>query len=86
MFIAASSRGWVKKTSLSTLKIMGNLVGMLLVRSFERTEHIRDAMVSRGYNGGLKILDEFALCSKDFFKASLIGAAILALYLPGWVL
>jgi len=64
---------------------MGNLVGMLLVHSFERTERIRDAMVSRGYNGRLKILDEFTLSPKDFIKASLIIALALLLNLSRWM-
>jgi len=85
IFIAASSRGWVKRTNFSTLRIMGNLVGMLLVRSFERTEHIRDAMLSRGYNGRLNILDEFSLSPGDFIKASLIIAGALALNLSRWM-
>jgi len=85
IFIGANSRGWVRKTNLSSLKTMGNLVGMLLVHSFERTERIRDAMVSRGYNGRLKILDEFTLSYKDFIKASLIIALALLLNLFRWM-
>jgi cobalt/nickel transport system permease protein len=85
IFIGANSRGWVRKTNLSSLKTMGNLVGMLLVHSFERTERIRDAMVSRGYNGRLKILDEFTLSPKDFIKASLIIALALLLNLFRWM-
>jgi cobalt/nickel transport system permease protein len=85
IFIGANSRGWVRKTNLSSLKTIGSLVGMLLVHSFERTEHIRDAMISRGYNGRLKILDEFTLRPKDFIKASLIIAAALLLNLSRWM-
>ncbi len=85
IFNAAASRGWVKKTNISTLKIMGNLVGMLLVRSFERTEHIGEAMVSRGYDGKLRVLDNFVLNPKDFIKASLVVAAALLVHLLGWV-
>ena len=85
IFVGATSRGFVKRTNLSSLKTMANLVGMLLVHSFERTERIRDAMVSRGYNGRLKILDEFTLSPKDFIKASLIIAAALLLNLFPWM-
>jgi len=85
IFVGATSRGFVKRTNLSSLKTMANLVGMLLVHSFERTERIKDAMVSRGYNGRLKILDEFTLSPKDFIKASLIIAAALLLNLFPWM-
>ena len=85
IFTAANSRGWVRKTNLFTLKTTGNLVGMLLVRSFERTERIRDAMVSRGYSGRLKTLDDLTLCGKDFFKAALAITGAIMLSLSGWM-
>jgi len=58
---------------------------MLLVRSFERTERIREAMFSRGYNGKLNIIDEFTLNSGDFIKASITIAVALMLNFP-WVM
>ena len=85
IFMAANSRGWVRKTNLFTLKTTGNLVGMLLIRSFERTERIRDAMVSRGYSGRLKTLDDLTLCWKDFFKAALAVTGAIMLSLSGWM-
>ena len=85
IFRAASSRGWVRKTNLFTLRTIGNLVGMLLVQSFERTERIRDAMVSRGYSGRLKTLDNLTHCWKDFFKATLAVTAAIMLSLSGWM-
>lgn len=85
IFTAATSRGWVRKTNLSTLKTMGNLVGMLLVRSFDRTERIRDAMLSRGYSGRLKTLDDLTLCWKDFFKGVLVVTGALMPHLLGWM-
>jgi len=64
---------------------MGNLVGMLLVRSFDRTERVRDAMLSRGYSGRLKTLDDLTLCWKDFFKGVLVAVGGLMLHLLGWM-
>ena len=85
VFIGATSRGFVRRTNLFSLRTVANLVGMLLVHSFERTERIRDAMLSRGYDGRLKILDEFALSPKDFVKASLIIAIALLLNVSRWM-
>lgn len=70
--IASTARGFRKGTNLYTLKIMGNLIGMLFIRSFERTERIYNAMISRGYSGSLKILDEFRLYALDIVKGSII--------------
>lgn len=44
-------RGFRKHTDLSTLRAVANFLGMLLVRSFERTERVFDAMRARGYRG-----------------------------------
>lgn len=86
MFMAARARGFKSGTNFRTLKTVGNLIGMLFVRSYERTEHIHRAMVSRGYDGTLRILDEFVLVKKDFLKAALVIAAAAGLSFAGWVL
>jgi len=83
--LAATSRGWVKNTNLSTLKTIGTIAGMLLIRSFERTERVKDAMFSRGYNGRLNICEEFTLSVGDFFKASVIIACAFILNLSWWI-
>ena len=86
MFMAARARGFRSGTNLRTLKTVGFFIGMLFVRSYERTEHIHRAMVSRGYDGTLRVLDEFVLVKKDFLKAALVIAAASGLYFVGWAL
>lgn len=44
-------RGFRKRTSLATLRAVANFLGMLFVRSFERTERVFDAMRARGWRG-----------------------------------
>jgi cobalt/nickel transport system permease protein len=44
-------RGFSKHTDLATLRALANFLGMLFVRSFERTERVFDAMCARGYKG-----------------------------------
>ena len=44
-------RGFRKRTDLVTLRAVANFLGMLFVRSFERTERVFDAMRARGYKG-----------------------------------
>jgi len=86
MFTAAKARLFKKRTNIFTLKIIGNLTGMLFIRAFERTQRIYSAMASRGYNGSLKILDEFNLCEKDFIKAFFIIALGISLNLTRLIL
>lgn len=72
MDTAMSARGFVKRFNMYTLKTMGNFVGTLLVRSFERTERIYKAMLSKGYQGEFHTLVTFDSSAKDFVKASMI--------------
>lgn len=86
MLVAARARAFKKGTNIRTLKIVSNLIGMLFIRSFERTQRIYNAMASRGYMGSLKTFDEFKLSRKDFLKACLIIAVAVTLNLLRWVL
>ena len=78
MDTAMKARGFVKKANIYTLKIMGGFIGTLLIRSFERTDRIYKAMLSKGYQGELHTMVEFKSEGKDLIKAALaITLAIL---------
>lgn len=79
MDTAMKSRGFVKKTNLDTLRVLGNFVGTLLVRSFGRTVRVYNAMLSKGYNGEFHTFDSFEACGKDFVKAALVIVMTLVL-------
>lgn len=83
MSTAAEARLFKKKVSIHTLKMTGNLIGMLFIRGFERTQRVYNAMASRGYKGSLKTLEEFKLSKMDFLKASFIITLAIALNLVG---
>ena len=51
------------------MHILSNAIGMLLVRSYERSKRIYDTMVARGYDGKIKTLRTFKMNSKDWLKA-----------------
>jgi cobalt/nickel transport system permease protein len=72
MDTAMAARGFVKKADRRTLRVVGNFVGTLLVRSFERTERIYKAMLSKGYQGEFHTLVEFEAQGKDWLKAALV--------------
>ncbi len=86
MSVAAKSRLLKKRANIHTLRIMANLIGMLFIRSFERTQRVHRAMVSRGYKGHLITQYEFQLSGKDFFKAFFVIIAALILALTGHIL
>lgn len=81
MNTSMKARGFVPRTDGYTLRTYGNFVGTLLVRSFERTERIYKAMLSKGYQGEFHTLVRFAAAGDDFIKAGiavLLTAALLA--------
>ncbi|MFH1507191.1 MAG: cobalt ECF transporter T component CbiQ [Candidatus Omnitrophota bacterium] len=86
LLIASQARLFRKRTNVFTLRITGNLIGMLFIRGFERTQCVYNAMASRGYKGNLQILDEFKRSGWDFVKACLIMTAAIMLSLTGFML
>jgi len=74
-------RGFRKRTDLQTLRAVANFLGMLFVRSFERTERVFDAMRARGYKGRFPEPEARPLAAKDLVLAAVwlvIGVALVA--------
>jgi cobalt/nickel transport system permease protein len=74
-------RGFRKRTDLQTLRAVANFLGMLFVRSFERTERVFDAMRARGYRGRFPEPDVSPMTAKDLVLAAvwlIIGVALVA--------
>lgn len=87
MHTSMRARGFVAGSDRRTLKVYGHFIGTLLVRSFERTERVYKAMLSKGYQGELHSLVTFNAVSSDYVKALVIGliaVALLALDHSGW--
>jgi cobalt/nickel transport system permease protein len=38
--------------------LLGGLIGMLFLRTFERAERVHDAMIARGWDGSIRSLDD----------------------------
>jgi len=80
-------RGFRKRTDLATLRAVGNFIGMLFVRSFERTERVFDAMRARGYRGRFPDPAELSLRTRDLLLAAgwlAVGAALIAYDRIAW--
>jgi len=79
MNTAMRARCFKPGTNIFTLQTYGNFVGVLLVRSFERTEEVYNAMISRGYKGELKTKYAYEVGYIDFAK--MVGVIVLAVLL-----
>lgn len=83
---SATLRCFSKTTSLHTYRTYGYLVGMTLIRSYDRSRRIHKAMLMRGFQGYFPLLTLRSTRIADllllfFFLA---GAAALALFPVFW--
>ncbi|MCW9033821.1 MAG: cobalt ECF transporter T component CbiQ [Rhodospirillales bacterium] len=76
MRTAMKIRGFRPGTNLHTYKSFGYLLGMMLVRSLERSERIYGAMKCRGFRGQFFLFDEEKIDLNDMVYGS---AALFAL-------
>lgn len=76
---AMRARAFRARNDWHTWQSTGWLIGMMLVRSFERSERIAAAMKCRGFSGKFPLLDDMRAGPGDGAFAALIGLAVLAL-------
>lgn len=72
MHTSMLARGFVARSDGRTLRVYGNFVGTLLIRSFERTDRVYKAMLSKGYQGELHSLVVFDSKPMDYLKLFII--------------
>lgn len=83
---AIKIRGFHPKTNLHTYRTYAHLVGMLLVRSYDRAERVRAAMLCRGFTGRFYDLSEFKFKSSDWILSGLMVMGIAAIVCFQWIL
>ncbi len=67
---AMKVRGFRPRMDRHTYRSFGNLLGMLLVRGYDRSERILSAMKCRGFQGRFYLLDHFSFQSRDLIFCS----------------
>ena len=82
---AMKMRGFRPRMNLHTYRSYGYLVGMLLVRSLDRSERIVAAMKCRGFRGRFYLLDHFAFSSRDVLFGMVSSGVLLVLALVEWL-
>jgi cobalt/nickel transport system permease protein len=75
-------RGFRPGVNRHTYRSVGYLVGMLLVKSFDRSERIVAAMKCRGFDGRFRAVDARPMAGRDVAFAA---AAVAATALLGWL-
>jgi len=77
-------RGFIPGTNLHTYRSYAYLLGMLLVKSYDRAERVHKAMLCRGFSGKYYTLSRFSVKIRDILYLSLMLAAILGLVILQW--
>jgi len=77
-------RAFRPRISLHTYRSYGYLVGMLLVRGFDRSERILAAMKCRGFQGRFYMLDHFAFSRADVPFGVISLLVLIAMCLLEW--
>jgi cobalt/nickel transport system permease protein len=81
---AVKVRGFGPKTGLYTYKTYAYLLGMLFIRSYERSQRVYQALLLRGFKGNFPLFSHFRLQRIDiFFCLSSYCIIILTLFFNG---
>ncbi|MDY6967756.1 MAG: cobalt ECF transporter T component CbiQ [Spirochaetota bacterium] len=65
-------RGYKSRNWILSIISSANLVGSLLIRSYEQTDRMYNAMILRGFNSEIKYQYEFQIRKDDIIKSVLI--------------
>lgn len=82
---AMKIRGFKPRTSLHTYKSLAYLIGMLLIKSFDRADRIRKAMACRGFHGKFYLLSHFELKRTDMAMLVFMTLVISAMAALQWL-
>jgi cobalt/nickel transport system permease protein len=85
--LALKARAFIPRTDLHTYRTYAWLVGMILVRSYDRAQRVYQAMLCRGFSGTFWLLDHFHWDQRDnlfLVGAGLASLALAALSLTGY--
>jgi len=67
------ARSFRPATNIHTYRTYANLIGMLLVRSYERSQRVYKAMLCRGFKGTFPVMSHFSLKKSDMAFSALMA-------------
>ena len=76
---AAILRGFTPRTTFHTYRTVAYLMGSLLVRSYDRSLRVYEAMICRAFQGSFPVYQHFSLKRSDLFFALFWGSYLLAM-------
>ncbi|MCL1985578.1 MAG: cobalt ECF transporter T component CbiQ [Betaproteobacteria bacterium] len=76
---AAKLRGFIPSTSLHTYRTLGNMLGLTVINSIDRSQRIYEAMLLRGFNGIFHTVTELKAARSDVLFAVLFFSTLVCL-------
>ena len=76
---AAKLRGFIPRTSWHTYETIGNMFGLTIINSIDRSQRIYEAMLLRGFNGAFHTVAELKAERSGIFFAVLFFSALVCL-------
>ncbi len=71
MYVAKRARTIKARSMLEEQKWVGGRMGYTLIRSIDTGARVHMAMLSRGYNGDVKIMEEFKMHDRDYIAGAI---------------
>jgi cobalt/nickel transport system permease protein len=81
MYVAKKARTIKAMSLFEEQKWVGGRIGYTLIRSLNMSEKIHMAMMSRGYNGDVRIMQEFKMRNRDYIAGTVAISMSIALVL-----
>ena len=78
---AIKVRGFKAQSNFHTYRTYAYLVGMMLVRSYDRSKRVYNAMLCRGFKGKFWTLNHFVFKKSDFIAGMVMLSCIIGLVL-----
>lgn len=82
---AMKIRAFKPQSNLHTYRSLAYLIGMLLIKSFDRADRIRKAMVCRGFHGEFYLLSHFNLQKGDVLMFAVMMLIISGMAALQWL-
>lgn len=80
-----TAKGFRPKLSMRMFSSIANMLGMLLIKSFERGDDVYRSMVAKGYTGKPTIITENKLRGKDYALISLALIVAVLIHVPALI-
>ncbi|RAK10582.1 cobalt/nickel transport system permease protein [Halanaerobium saccharolyticum] len=87
LYEAMLMRAFKAKTNLHTYKSYAYLIAMLLIKSYERSQKVYEAMICRGFKGKFIFFDDFKIKKLDilFIIGYLISLSLIFIFRKGLI-